>query len=553
VKRPLHIIVLIAFAAILTQGFQCASSGVSSAKKAIQQRDFQKAKTSLATALAENPNNCEALMLLGDVHAGLNEIDSMAMAYERATDCPEIGDKMRDELSIKMYNAWAAAYNSGVTGYNGYIATKADSDIVQAEFGLRTAIRLKPAQTAPYNLLGMVLELREDTAGAYAVYEQWWNQERPGIELLLSKEIVLGSTHESIIAALGSPKETKVDSIMDGDQYQGVTIKDRFDVGGRELYVFSTQEIGKADTVLEGWRYNPSPKISSAEKWFPTMFTMSPLKSLAYIDYQEGRKEKALQYATTAISFNPKDNDLVPLRTQLLQDLGKTEEALSEIKATVQRDPNNIQYRLQYAVLLANVGRREEATAQYKEVLSRDPKNGPALFNLAANYKNIAGEKQMAELKKMDANEKYQPNLSYLEDLKVAAGYFEELRTQPKYASDLVVLEQLANTYEVLKEKGKVRALIMELEGLEAKYKDNPEYFRIMEGLYGRSNMIEKMKEASEKGSRLRGSSRLDTEIQGGTTATGSQCLGTTQKGQRCKNTTTNGSGFCHLHADQAK
>ena len=93
---------------------------------------------------------------------------------------------------------------------------------------------------------------------------------------------------------------------------------------------------------------------------------------------------------------------------------------------------------------------------------------------------------------------------SYMDDLRTAAKYFEKLRKKPKYAADIVVLEQLANTYEVLKEKKNVRMLIMELEGLETRYSSDPNYYRIMEGLYGRNKMIDKMKEAAAKGEKLR-------------------------------------------------
>ena len=503
-KRPLHLVVLFAFAALLTQGFQCASSGVTSAKKAIQAKDYVKAKSELDTVLAHEPNNCEAMVLLGDVHAAMNDVTAMAEAYSKAMECPGMNDQTSDELSIKMYNAWAAAFNDGVQSFNRFVETKADSDIVNAEASLRSAIRLKPANSMPYNLLGNVLETRGDTNAAYTVYETWWKQEQPAVDILLKKGLNLTSVHADVIAALGAPKETKIDSVKDGETLEGITVKDLFDVGGRDLYVFSTKESGKADTVIEGWRYNPSPKLSDPEKWFPVVFSINPLKGLAFIDYQKGRKEKALEYATVVTNLNPKDNDLVPLRTQLLQDLGKTDEALSEIKANVNKDPENVQYRMQYAVLLSNVGRKEEATTQYKEILKRDPKNGTALFNLAANYKNIAGDKQMVELKKLDADENYKIDTNYMGDLRIAAQYFEELRKQPKYATDLVVLEQLANTYEVLKEKSKVKSLIMELEGLEAKYSNDKEYYRVMVGLYGRNNMIDKMKAAEAKGERVK-------------------------------------------------
>ena len=141
---------------------------------------------------------------------------------------------------------------------------------------------------------------------------------------------------------------------------------------------------------------------------------------------------------------------------------------------------------------------------QYKSVLDLDPSNESALYNLAANFKNIASIKQRNELDKMDKNKNYRPDTTYLADLKASAEYFERLRKASiKYRDDIVVLEQLANVHEVRKESAKVRILIMELEALEDKYRASKEYYRIMEGLYGRNKMMDKMKEVQEKGAKL--------------------------------------------------
>jgi hypothetical protein len=43
----------------------------------------------------------------------------------------------------------------------------------------------------------------------------------------------------------------------------------------------------------------------------------------------------------------------------------------------------------------------------------------------------------------------------------------------------------------------------MELEALEDRYRSNREYYRVMEGLYGRNKMMDKMKQAQEKGAKL--------------------------------------------------
>ena len=44
----------------------------------------------------------------------------------------------------------------------------------------------------------------------------------------------------------------------------------------------------------------------------------------------------------------------------------------------------------------------------------------------------------------------------------------------------------------------------MELEALEMKYQTNKDYYRVMEGVYARNNMLDKMKEATAKAQQLK-------------------------------------------------
>ena len=494
-KRPLHLFVLIAFAALLTQGFQCASSGVSTARRAIQEQDYVKAKASLEEALQQNPNNCEALAMLGDVNGMMNDIDGMIESYRSAMACPDVTPQQKKELSIKMYNMWVGYYNGGIQRYNAYVQSQADSDLVASKENLQAAIDLKPMFTEPYGLLGQIHEMGGDTTKAYATYKQWLQQERKGFDFVIGKGLNLDMIRGDVRSAFGEPAETQVDSFPDGTKI----FKDRFDLQGTMFLTFSAKEPRNADTVFEGWTYDPSADLSSAEQWRARRVPLGPLKAMAFIDYQRGNKEDALTSATLVSKLKPSDQELGPLRTQLLQDLGKTDEALAEIEVLMKKEPEVVNYRLQYAALLSGVERQDEAIEQYKKILEMDPSNSTALYNLAASYKNVASQKQLAELKKMDADENYEPDMSYENDLKIAAEYFEKLRKSPKYSTDIVVMEQLANTYEVLKEKKKVKMLIMELEGLQVKYANDKQYWRIMEGLYARNNMMKKAEEAAEK------------------------------------------------------
>lgn len=464
----------------------------------MQKEDWPAAQKALNDVLAQNPNDCEAHMLMGDVARMLGNDSLMLTSYQAALNCGGLSDKMRTDVSIRMFNAWVGEYNAGITAYNEYVSQRTPESLDQAILRLRNATKLKPTFTEPMTLLGAALELKYDTVSAYKAYEQWWMIEKPGFDIIRDKALQLGSSRSAVHAALGQPSETRSDTLENG----GVIYKDKIDVGGRDVYAFSVDEKG-GGAILEGWTYNPPADLAEGEVWRSRVTMLGPLKAMAYIDYQQGRKERALEMCNIVASVKPTDQELVPLRTQLLQDLGKSDLALREMEEQIQRDPSQINYRLQYATLLTSAGRTDEAIAQYTKVLQQDPNNESALYNLAANYKNLAGTKQRAELDKMDKDKKYQPDMSYMKDLEMAAQYFEKLRTSPKYATDMIVLEQLANVYEVTKEKAKVRALIMELEGLEEMYSNNKTYYQIMEGLYGRNNMIEKMKAAAAKGAKL--------------------------------------------------
>ncbi|MCX6139583.1 MAG: hypothetical protein NTX15_01930 [Candidatus Kapabacteria bacterium] len=497
-KRSVVFYIVAATFAILAQGFQCASSELVTARKAMQGQDYIKAKAALDKALEANPNDCDALMMMGEVSEKLKDEDGMIDAYTKARTCPGIKAEQQTFVSVNLYNVWVARYNAGIIAFNGYVADKNVAKLLESQTALEKALAVKPEYSDPMVLLGQIQEIKGDTTKAIEIYQRWWDMERPGFDILKSKTITMGATRGDVIKALGTPSLTKMDSVSDG-----VIYKDRFDIGGRDIIVFSIAE-GQADAKLEGWTYNAPSSVTEVEKWRLRSATVTPLKSLAYIAYQRGTYSEALTWTNLVMQMRPADQELVPLRTQLLQNLGKTSEAMNEIKAQIEKEPNSVLYRLQYAAMLSGATQYEAAVVQYKSVVELEPTNETALYNLAANYKNIASTKQRTELEKMDKNRNYRPDTTYLADLKSSADYFERLRkASVKYKDDIIVLEQLANVYEVLKETVKVKAVVMELEALEDKYRASKDYYRIMEGLYGRNKMMDKMKEAQEKGAKL--------------------------------------------------
>jgi len=497
-KRHLLLFVSLTAAAVLTQGFQCSSSQMTIAKKAMQAKDYVKAKSALRGALAETPSACDAYAMLGDAHDSLNEQDSMLAAYKSALSCSTLNPRLRDAITVSLYNKYAASYNEGIAKYNEYATSQSTESLKQSRAALTTAVAVRPEYTEPLMLLGEVNERLGDTAQAVATYTQWWNAERGGYEAIATKNIAMGSTRGSIIKALGTPLATKMDSVEGGVLY-----RDAFTLNAKQIIVSSFAE-GSNEAVLEGWTFDPPATLTDVEKWRARMANVQPLKNLAYIAYNSGKYEEALLWANAVMRAKPSDHELSALRAQALQLSGKADEASKELQDQIAKDPSNVNARVQYATMLSSAEKYEEAIAQYKEIINLDAKNEIALFDYGAACKNFASLKQRAELEKQENNKKYVADTTYMQLLSDAAKAFEQLRrVSAKYRNDYVVISELANVYEVRKDATKVKSLIMELEALEDVYSSNKDYYRTMEGLYGRNKMLDKMKQANEKGSKL--------------------------------------------------
>jgi tetratricopeptide (TPR) repeat protein len=500
VNRSLAALAVLVTASLLMQGFQCSSTqSLKKARDLYSQKKLDEAKTATTQVLTADSSNVDAWLLLGQINKDQSDLPGMVSAFNNARAVPGIKPQQRDQLSINLYNVWAEYYNAGIASYNAYVSSKSDTDRKAALDNLSMATTVKPEFTEPLPLKGQLLELAGDTTAALAAYGTWWEAEKPGFDVSREKRVTMGQTRADVLKALGTPITTKMDTAE-----TTVIFKDKFDVGGREYYVFSAQESGKLDAAVEGWSYNPPASLSDAEKWRSRVMNLNPLKSMAFIHFNRGNNDQSLDLCNIVIGAAPSDQEIVPLRTQLLLNTGRSEEALNELRKMMAAEPTNTTYRIQYAVLLGQLGRDQEAIAEYVKVLETEPKNDIALYNLGAAYKNIASQKQKVENEKADADKKYVRNESYLEDLKKSAEYFERLRALPKYAADLGVLEQLVNIYEVRAEKSKVKGLIMELEGLSAMYENNLDYYILMEGLYARQKNMDKMKEMQAKQQELK-------------------------------------------------
>lgn len=488
-------------AAVLVQGFQCGSADMTTARRAVQQKDFVKARQSLTSALAVNPDNVDAMILLASVYDGLDQPDSSALMYRRALGSPTIKPDQRDVAGVTLFQQWVAAYNKGMKSYGDAMRSKADRTLLrEALSSFESALRIRPEYTDVWANVGETNERLGDTVAAMEAYTQYYTLEQASIEAITGAGVTLGSTRGQMIKALGTPKGTKMDSLD-----KGVIYGDSYVINGKRAIIFSYTETTD-DAVVEGWRYDPPATLIEKEIVRPRIVIVGPLKNAAFIDFNRGRFEEALRWADAVAKVKPDDKELTALRGQAMTRSGKADMAISDLKARVAKDRSALQPRVELMNMYTNAERYDDALQIGEEVLALDPNNEAALYECAANSKNIAGLRQQQQFELSDKNPKHVFDTTYMTYLGRSAGYFERLRKiSARYKDDFTVIADLANTYEVRKDMAKVKALISELEALEVKYANDLNYYRVMEGLYARNKMMDKMKDAQAKGAKING------------------------------------------------
>ena len=175
---PTHFLVALVVAAALLGGADGCSSdpNVTSAKLYIQQEDYTAALTSLETALAENPDNAEALALKGRVlHLQAKNIanpmdrhplvEQMMAALNRA-DALGPGDA---EVAVIRHSAWADEMNSGMPLYHESGGN--EESLTQAIQAFENAIYIQPDSSYGHYYLGLAHLANGNADDAIAPFE----------------------------------------------------------------------------------------------------------------------------------------------------------------------------------------------------------------------------------------------------------------------------------------------------------------------------------------------------------------------------------------------
>ena len=190
-----------------------------------------------------------------------------------------------------------------------------------------------------------------------------------------------------------------------------------------------------------------------------------------YLRDKEENNEEALKILNEGLK---QDKTLDRENYKLLQDMqldlyiktNKMEEAISEIKKTIDADPKNAKNYLNLGILLEKVEKPEDALKAYEKSIELDPTHD-AIFNAGALFYN-KGAKIIEVVNQMPLQEYNQKGKAEEEkaavEFKKALPYFERLYKMD--SKDSQVLRPLFTLYQSLKMKDQADKISKEMEAL---------------------------------------------------------------------------------------
>jgi len=471
-------------------GFDCASTEMTTAKVAMQSKDYKKAEEYLKKETAARPQNGEAWVLLGDLYNQQERYVDMANAYDKALAAqpPITGDNMA-KVAIDRYNAWLSKYNSAQKNY-------AAKSYDQALRDLDTAVMLRPEYADNVLLRGLVYRETSNKAEENRAYNRYIELVRSDVDAGLQAGLKLGMTRDQVEAKLGKATNQKINDASGGFAY--------YEPKNLAVY-YAVQGAGEAPKV-NGWRYfsGPTTDIQREMEW---AIRSAPYYTLGVEAYQEGETNKqryddALRYLQTVERLDLGQEGIGPVIADIYVRSNRTGEAKSSFEENLRQNPNDAGLRINYGTLLVNMKDYSGAIEQFQNAATMtqpsDEKHQTALFDLGAVYKNWGAELQS---KYGDKPTKAQID-EYSGKLRESLKYFEQLRTI-QGGKDFRLLSEMANLYMVLDQTADLDRTVSALEGLKTTNAESSEYWNVLSRLYVVMGKAKPAEEAAAKADAL--------------------------------------------------
>ena len=490
-KKTMLLIVFLIIGAILTQGFQCASPELTTAKIAKRNKDWEKVKSSLEREIEKNSTNGETWLLLVEAYQNLKQVEE-AVATLTKGERYITDEELKKGIPFIKYQLSVECFNEGIEHFNKYVNQKKESEFLSTIKCFESGLKIRPSNPDYYRLIGTAYELKGDTVNSIANFTKYTNMLKNEIDFASEKTVSLNMTRTDAITSLGKSVESKgIKSCPECDS----VIVDGYNYKSKEVTAYFVDD-KKGNMTLMGWRFDLPKDLFYLEKLQPFKLYTGPFFSLAATYFDKKEYEKALENIRAITILEPSNPDANNALVQIYDLQGKKDESIKYISDLVTKFPNNKNYLAQYGNILFQLEKYDEAIKQYQYALKIDPEFGDVLRNLAASYKNKVSQIQKSQQEQMDKDPKYKidPN-EWLPILKSSCEYFERARKTQKYLYDFEVMGELAEIYWVTGDKPKHTTIVSELRSLENSIDDAKklQYYQVLLKIY------DKMEDATKE------------------------------------------------------
>jgi tetratricopeptide (TPR) repeat protein len=465
-------------------GFDCASTEMTTAKLAIQKKDFQKAEEFLRKEVGARPQNSEAWMMLGELYEQQGKYGEMNEAYDKAIVAtqPSLTPSQKTNIHAKRYNAWLENYNGALGLYNDAIQKSDRSLYQQALQRLDAAERIRPDYAENLYLRATIYRAMEDAARETETYRKYIDALRHDVETGMKAGLALGMTPAQVETKLGKATSQQMSDTNGGFMYYQPN----------DLYVYFTGFDRSGSNRVEGWKYFTDASTPDLIRQAPYLIRSAPYYTLGVDAYYAGEKDRArynqaLDYLQLVQRLDMQQEKVGQVIADIYSRTGRTAEAKSSFEQSIRDNPNDPALYINYGTLLVNLKDYDGAIENFRKVLSLskegEEKHQTALFNLGAVYKNWGAALQDS-LNKLAKGKMSNAQIEvYSAKLRESAKYFEEYR-KSYGGTDYIVLVELGNLYLVLGDESKFNESLKGLEGLEAANSGNYEYWEALSRLY---------------------------------------------------------------------
>ena len=464
-KRVIVSSLVLFIAAILLQGFQCASQEMTTAKLDFQKQKFDSAIENVKKELKKNPKNEDAHILYAEILMAKGDYEKAANVLADSREYIK-SKKNKTKAAFLESKLLSGAYKAAYENYQEYFVDKDEKFLKTSLKASDLSLTLRPQLSDLYNLRGRIYEIKGEENSAIAEYEKFVKAHKKEYELANNTNLNLDMFREEALTILGKPVESSTDVI---DTVKGKTsIVDKLDYKSNTIYLHSVKETSGASYKVSGWRLNLPESWSKNEKMQYNPINIDPFAALAQKYYDKNKYEKALENLDYLTTLKPSNKEAGSLKIQLLKETGNTDKAIAELEEATKKSPDNKRYWLQFGDLLSNLGRYEEAIDKYEKALALDANYDFALYNIASAYKNLAGTKQKQEQEKLEADPDYIIKTElYFPELEKSAEFYTKTSNTDKFKNNHNVLLQLANIYQVLEDTDNLNKTLDKLDKIQ--------------------------------------------------------------------------------------